>query len=158
MQVCKNRFLISKTHRAFASKSDPSKVPYRVYAFREGQVPMCTCMPFLAGRKREAKKLGVKTSEISYHCSHLKRVFAETCDWQQLTATDYQWSHKCPQCGDDLVDTDDVSIPDDPEGQIDDLRALLADLATPPADPGLDPGTGGDASTAAASLLEDMGQ
>lgn len=128
MQVCKERYLISKSNKPFPSKSDPSRKPYRTYAFRDGEMPMCTCLPFLTGRKREAKKLGVSVGEITYSCSHLKRVLTETCDWRQETDADYQWNQTCPKCGDELIDTDTYDVPDDPEGQIDDLRILLAEL------------------------------
>lgn len=128
-QVCQNRYLISKGHRPFVSKSDPTKKPYKAYAFRPlPELPMCTCMPFLTGRKKQAKALNQPVGETVFSCSHLKRLFAETCDYIQTSTDEYQWSGKCPKCGDPLVDTDQVDMPDDPDAQVDDLRKMLAEL------------------------------
>ncbi len=150
MQVCKERHLISKSHYAFPSKSDPTKKPYKVYAFREGEPTMCTCYPFLTGRAREAKKLGVTVDKIDWTCSHIKRLMAKTCDWKQETEADYQWSQKCPKCGDELIDDDKITLPDDREGQIDDLRALLRELEEAEKDANV------DANDSASQLLDLM--
>lgn len=128
MQICRERYLISRSHVAYPSKSDPTKKPYKVYAFRDGEFPLCTCYPFLTGRVKKAKALGVPVAEVEHTCSHIKKLLGNVCDWKQETEDDYQWNQKCPKCGSELVNTDDIDLPDDRDGQIDDLRALLRDF------------------------------
>lgn len=154
MQICRERYLISRSHVAYPSKSDPTKKPYKVYAFRDGEFPMCTCYPFLTGRVKKAKQLGVPVAEVEHTCSHIKKLLGNVCDWKQETEDDYQWDQRCPKCGEGLVNTDDIDLPDDREGQIEDLRNLLKSLDAGD-DDDLQPGDATD-SEAASKLLDLM--
>lgn len=154
MQICTERYLISKSHKPYPSKSSPTKRPYRVYAFRDGEPAICTCYPFLTGRKKKAQAEGTAVTQTEFSCSHLKKLYANTCDWIQVTDDDYQWDQRCPKCGEGLVNTDDIDLPDDREGQIEDLRNLLKSLDAGD-DDDLQPGDATD-SEAASKLLDLM--
>lgn len=127
MQMCENRAR-ARDGIEYESKSNPDKV-YKAYAFRADELPMCTCFAFLTGRKKEAKRLGVATNDISYHCSHLKDLYAHVCTWHEDDPTDggLQVNGRCPRCGSPTVD-DDEEI-DDPMAR---LLALRAENQPPP--------------------------
>lgn len=134
MQMCETRWLISKQFKPYPSSSNPNKL-YRLYVWddQNGKYPLCTCMPYLTGRKRKAVELGVPINrDVEYVCSHQREFWADVaagviCDWKQDTTNDYRYDGHCPKCGGPIVDTEvaNVQIPDDPEGKIADLKALL---------------------------------
>lgn len=126
-QICEERYLLSLGYKPNKSKSNPSKV-YRTYAFRDGEKPFCDCFPFMRGRAKRAKELGVTTDKVDWTCGHLDKLFAETCDWVQGDTDEFRWDATCPKCGGPVVNTDTVDMPEDRDSQVDDLRVLLAEL------------------------------
>lgn len=126
--MCKERHDIKESHRDYPSKSDPDK-SYRAYAFREagGELPMCTCMPFLTGRKKKAKEMGVSVHETFFICSHLKDLYNTVCQWVgDKPARD----GSCPSCGGEVVFTDNPGL--NAQELVDDLQGLRTELAGEP--------------------------
>lgn len=112
----------------FTSKSNPDGKGYKAYAYRPGELPMCTCMPFLRGRKKEAERLGVANNEVAFSCSHLKTLFAEGCDWHETDQTGHQYDNICPQCGSPVVDDGEIADITD-EAAVASLLSLARELS-----------------------------
>lgn len=147
MQVCKQRQDVADGHVDFPSKTRPDKPPYRVYAFRPGGMPMCTCMPFLTSRKKAWTAAGGKASgkgvdEFLGTCSHIKKVFKDTCQWDE-TKGGATINGVCPECGGPVVDVDEnrqkVEAPDDPVAAILATQARLRGEAPPEPTPAPEP-------------------
>lgn len=155
MQMCEQRYRVKVGHVDFPSKSDPSKEPYRVYAFRSGEPPMCTCFPFLTARKKAAKANGIPTNEALGTCRHIKQVMAETCCWTEEDRLDggYRYDGICPRCGGPLVD-DTGHTADEREVVIGDLVALRAKFSAPPEREPEQGTVGGNADELAALLTQ----
>lgn len=131
-RMCKQRYDVMTSHVDFESASNPEKT-YRVYAFRDGEVPMCTCFPFLTARKKAAKANGIPTNEALGTCKHLKQVMAETCQWTERDghggAIGYAYDDTCPNCGGPVVDTDShAPSADDRANIIESLASLHAEM------------------------------
>lgn len=111
----------------YKSKSNPDGKGYKAYAYRDDALPMCTCMPFLRGRKKEAERLGLAANETAFRCRHLDTLYEEGCDWKQDTDSDYQMDNICPQCGSPVVERgEEVDISD--EAAIASLLQMARDL------------------------------
>lgn len=118
MQLCRVRRNATIKPLEFGSKSNPSKDPYVVYLFRQDkehkvEAPLCTCMPFMTGRKKLAKAEGIDNlDEVFFDCSHIKKAKADTCDWTEFDAEfpGYVYDGKCPKCGGPTVDDDSLGL------------------------------------------------
>jgi hypothetical protein len=127
MQVCEKRHELSTVGRLFPSQS--SDAVYKVTAYRKNEFPFCSCKSYIFGRSKIAKAEGVHQNTVPGTCKHLEQSLREGCDWIQEKPSDFQYDETCPKCGGPVVDDDVVSVtPEDPESQIDDLRALRAEL------------------------------
>jgi len=141
MQQCKQRAEIAERYREFPSKSNPDKV-YKAYAFRDGELPMCTCMPFLTGRKKLMNRLNaengtdLKANEVIFTCSHLKELIGDVCQWVEDDPIDggYQYDDKCPRCHGPLVNSDG-STSTDRADMVNELQAMREELGGPAAVP-----------------------
>lgn len=138
MQVCAQRHEVATNGRVFPSKS--GNKPHKVYAWKPGAPEVngcfCSCQAFIFGRSKVAKKEEAETGkhvdprDVVFVCKHLQEVFDTTCDWIQHTDADYQYDQTCPKCRGPLVnDDDEIVVPEDTTGAVNDLRGLLADLA-----------------------------
>lgn len=126
MQECVQR-IAAKHGIRYKSKSSPDKPGYKAYAYRDDALPMCTCMPFLRGRKKEAERLGLPVNETAFRCGHLDDLYATGCDWRQDTDSDYQMDNICPQCGSPVVDDGEIADISD-EAAIASLLQMARDL------------------------------
>lgn len=138
IQVCAQRHEVATNGRVFPSKS--GNKPHKVYAWKPGAPEVngcfCSCQAFIFGRSKVAKKEEAETGkhvdprDVVFVCKHLQEVFDTTCDWIQHTDADYQYDQTCPKCRGPLVnDDDEIVVPEDTTGAVNDLRGLLADLA-----------------------------
>lgn len=135
MQVCKQRHTLATTGRLFPSSS--SDKVYKVTAYVPNQFDFCSCPSYIFSRSKVAKAEGVHQNTIPGSCKHLDQSLREACDWIQKTDADYRFDQLCPKCHGELVDDGDIEIPDDETAAIDDLRALMANLAGEEAPPPL---------------------
>lgn len=128
MQKCMQMVRIANGEIGARFPSKSSSKEYRVYAFREGEVPFCNCMGFIMSRKKDAVARGIPTENGTGTCPHIREVMAHTCQWQQTTAEDYRYDSTCPSCGGPLWDTDNPVLPADVSGMEQDLEILLTEL------------------------------
>lgn len=126
MQECVQR-VAAKHGIHYPSKSNPNGKGYKAYAYRDDDMPMCTCMPFLRGRKKKAEQEGLHPNEVAFHCGHLDDLYATGCDWRQKTDADYQMDNICPQCGSPVIDDGDIIDISD-EAAIASLLQMARDL------------------------------
>lgn len=118
MQLCRARRNATIKPLEFGSKSNPSKKPYVVYLFRQDkehkvEAPLCTCMPFMTGRKRVAKEQGIENlDEVFFACSHIKKAQEQTCDWTEFDADHpgFVYDNKCPKCGGPVTEDESLGL------------------------------------------------
>lgn len=126
MQRCAQMHEVATIGRLFPSSS--SDKVYKVTAFRPNQFPFCNCPAYIFSRSKKAKAEGVHQNSIPGECKHTKTMFASTCQWEQKTTAERRFDDTCPKCGGPVIDTDEVVYEVDERAQIEDLRALAADL------------------------------
>lgn len=126
MQRCAQMHEVATVGALFPSRS--SDRVYKVTAFRPNQFPFCNCPAYIFQRSKKAKADGVHQNSIPGDCKHVQAMFKNTCQWEQKTPADRRFDDACPQCGGQVIDTDEVVYEVDERAQIEDLRALAADL------------------------------
>ena len=98
-------------------------------------------MPFLTGRKKEGKRLGIENlDEVFFACSHIKEGFETTCDWTEFDADKpgYVYDGSCPKCGGPVVEDESLGLsgitkkvlPPEEQKRVDmeEVRRLAAEL------------------------------
>lgn len=129
MQICAKR---KQASEGIIFPSNSGSKPHKAYAWKEDAPEVhgafCSCQAYIFGRSKIAKAEGVDPRTVAFVCKHLKVVFDSYCGWKQTGEHDYQYDRTCPQCGGDVIDTDDALIPEDTAGAVDDLRAMLAEM------------------------------
>lgn len=131
-QVCAQRNHAATEGVSFPSKS--SDKVYKVTAYRPNEFPFCSCPSYIFGRSKKAKEMqaegiDIHQNEVPGSCKHLEQVLRDVCDWRQEADSDYQYDGLCPKCAGPVVEEGETELPDDPVHAVDDLRAMLADLA-----------------------------
>lgn len=126
-QICAQRKTVATEGVRFPSSS--SDKVYKVTAYRPDEFPFCSCPSYIFSRSKIAKAEGVHQNTIPGTCKHLEQVLSDTCDWRQESEEQYRFDSLCPKCGGPVVEEGSYEIPEDPTLAVDDLRALMADLA-----------------------------
>lgn len=140
MQICAKR-AIAAEGIVFPSQSGPK--PHKAYAWKEDAPELngcfCSCQAFIFGRSKIAKAENSTPQEVTFVCKHLQQVFDNYCGWRQTSEGDYRFDRICPDCGGEVIDTDDQMVPTDTAGAVNDLQRMLAEMSGEEPPPLLDP-------------------